>query len=126
MIRCELQYTRATFEEVFGKMGDKIDGDIGKWLKSLERNLHMKEGKDFWDIWKTSIEQELKESNLKKSDLKELEEVGKNLVHFENIDLFIEQLDYKIQKTKDEYETKGKLYRSFGIMGGIFLVILLL
>ena len=126
MLRGELQYTRATFEDVFEKLGDKIDGPIGKWLKSLWRRLYEKEGTSFWEIWKSSIEQELQESHLKKEDLNELKEIGKNLGHFENIDLFIEQLGYKIQKTREDCETKGKLYRSFGIMGGVFLVILLL
>ena len=126
MIRSELKYTRAIFEDIFEKMGDKIEGPIGNWLTHLQKSLHEKKGMTFWELWKMSIDQELKESNLKKEDLEELKLVGKNLEQFETIDLFIEQLEYKIQRTRENYETKGKLYRSFGIMGGAFLVILLL
>ena len=126
MLRGELQYTRATFEDIFERIGDKVDGSMGKWLKALGRSLYEKEGQSLEEIWETSIEQELKESHLKRDDLDELIGLGKNLGHFENIDLFIEQLEYKIQTTREAYVTKGKLYKSFGIMGGVFLVILLL
>ena len=37
---------------------------------------------------KTDIEQELKESHLKKEDLEDLLRIGRKLNHFENIDLF--------------------------------------
>lgn len=124
MLRGELQYTRATFEDIFEKIGDRVDGTMGKWLKGLGRRLYQKEGQSFEMIWETAIEQELKESYLKKEDLEELTRLGRTLSHFENMDLFIEQLEYKIQTTREEYKTKGKLYKSFGIMGGVFLVIL--
>ncbi len=124
MFRGELQYTRATYEDIFEKIGDKVDDSIGGWLKELVERLHQKDGKSFEDIWRISIEQELKESYLKKEDLEELLRLGRTLDHFENIDLFIEQLEYKIQTTREAYKTKGKLYKSFGIMGGVFLVIL--
>ena len=124
MIRGQLKYTRGTFEDVFEEIGDKVDGSMGKWLKELGKRLYQKDGKSFEDIWKISIERELKESHLRKEDLDKLLRLGRNLDHFENIDLFIEQLEYKIQTTREAYKTKGKLYKSFGIMGGVFLVIL--
>ena len=126
MMKGQLLYTRGTFEDVFEEIGDKVDGSMGKWLKELGKRLYQKEGKSFEDIWELSIEQELKESHLKKEDLEDLLRIGRKLNHFENIDLFIEQLEYKIQTTREAYVTKGKLYKSFGIMGGVFLVILLL
>ena len=126
MLRGELQYSRTTFEDVFEKIGDKGDESLGKWLKSLRRKLHEKEGSSFSEIWRVSIEEGLKESCLKKEDLEELKSLGKNLSHFENIDLFIEQLEYKIRVRREEYAAKGKLYESLGIMGGVFLVILFL
>ena len=126
MMKGQLLYTRGTFEDVFEEIGDKVDGSMGKWLKELGKRLYQKEGKSFEDIWETSIKQELKDSCLKQEELDELLRLGKNISHFENIDLFIEQLEYKIQTTREAYVTKGKLYKSFGIMGGVFLVILLL
>lgn len=126
ILRGELQYTRAPFEDIFEKIGDKMDNPTGKWLKALSENLYKKDGNSFAEIWTKSIEQNMRESGLSKEDLEELKKIGKELVHFENIDLYIEQLEYKIQTTREAYVTKGKLYKSFGIMGGVFLVILLL
>ena len=126
ILRGELQYTRAPFEDIFEKIGDKMDNPTGKWLKALSENLYKKDGNSFVEIWAKSIKENMQESDLKKEDLEELKKLGKELTHFENIDLYIEQLEYKIQTTREAYVTKGKLYKSFGIMGGVFLVILLL
>ena len=103
-----------------------MENHTGKWLKALSKTLQEKDGNSFVEIWEKSIEQNMKESALKQEDLEELKMIGKGLTHFENIDLYIEQLEYKIQKKREIYVVKGKLYKSFGIMGGVFLVILLL
>lgn len=125
-LRGELQYTHAPFADIFEKIGDKMENHTGKWLKALSKILQEKGGKSFVEIWEKSIEQNMKKSALKQEDLEELKMIGKGLTHFENLDLYIEQLEYKIQKKREIYVVKGKLYKSFGIMGGVFLVILLL
>ena len=88
--------------------------------------LKEKSGESFACVWEKSIDVKLRESHLKEKDLEDLKRIGKNLASLESIDLYIEQLEYEIQNKRELYKTKGKLCRSMGIMGGIFLVILLL
>ena len=113
-IRSELQYTKAPFEEVFQKIGSKTQGEYGIWLLRIADDLKKKSEQNFTEIWKTSVEEYLENSKLK------------NLGYVETIELFIEQLEYKIKNTREEYQTKRKLCQSLGIMGGVFLVILLI
>jgi len=126
LLRSELRYTRAPFAEVFEKIGRKAKAPFEKWFLCLCRRLKEKNIGSFWEIWCASIAEDLQGCRLKEDELEELKNVGKNLEYMESLDLYIEQLEYHINHTRENYQSKRKLCRSFGIMGGIFLVILLL
>ena len=126
LFKGELKYTQGTFGEIFEKIGDKTEGKFKEWLKELSKMLKEKSGASFHTLWEKSIKDNLQESHLSERDLEDLKRVGKTLASVENVDLYIEQLEYEIQNKREVYKTKGKLCRSMGILGGIFLVILLL
>lgn len=126
LLRSELGYTRAPFAEVFEKMECKVASPFREWLLCMRGKLEERQTGTFFEIWNSTISEKLAKSKLKKEDLEELKNVGKNMEYIENIDLYIEQLEYKITQIRQTYQTKRKLCRSLGIMGGIFLVILLL
>lgn len=125
LLKSELQYTRATFAELFEKISDKIRSPYKEWMRQLCACIKERNNTSFWEMWCTSIDESLKDSRLKEEEIRELKNVGKNLEYVENIDLFIEQMDYRMKQTREEYRTKTKLCQSMGIMGGIFLVVLL-
>ena len=126
LLRSELQYTHAPFAEVFSKITEKTSTSYREWLSNLSQRLKNKTRGSFWEIWCLSIAEDLYETNLKEDELEELKNFGKNMVYIESLDLFIEQLEYSIKNTREAYRSKRKLCQSMGIMGGIFLVILLL
>lgn len=126
LLRSELQYTRAPFAETFYKISSKTKSPYKEWFSKLSQRLSAKTRGSFWEIWSLSIEEDLQGSNLKEDELEELKNVGKNLEYMESLNLYIEQLEYKITNTREAYRSKRKLCQSMGVMGGIFLVILLL
>lgn len=126
LLRSELQYTHAPFAEVFSKISTKTSIPYREWLLSLSQRLINKTRGSFWEIWCLSITEDIKETNLKEEELEELKNVGKNMEYIESLELYIEQLEYRIKNTREAYRSKRKLCQSMGIMGGIFLVILLL
>jgi stage III sporulation protein AB len=126
LLRSELQYTHSPFAEVFYKISTKTSSSYKEWLSNLGQKLMNKTRGSFWEIWCLSITEDLYETNLKEDELEELKNVGKNMEYIESLDLFIEQLEYRIKNTREVYRSKRKLCQSMGIMGGIFLVILLL
>ena len=126
LLRSELQYTHAPFTEVFGKISTKTSTPYREWLFQLSQRLKNKTRASFWEIWCLSITEDLNQTYLKEDELQELKNIGKNMEYTESLSLFIEQLEYRIKNTREAYRSKRKLCQSMGIMGGIFLVILLL
>lgn len=126
LLRSELQYTHAPFVEVFSKISTKTSTTYQEWMSHLSQRLKNKTRGSFWEIWCLSITEDLIETNLKADELEELKNVGKNMEYIESLELYIEQLEYRIKNTREVYRSKRKLCQSMGIMGGIFLVILLL
>lgn len=126
LLKSELQYTRAPFSEVFEKIGRKVREPYQTWMINLCNRLNKKNGAMFWEIWCMSIADDLQKSKLTAEEKEELKQVGKNLEYIESLDLYIKQMEYKIKNVREVYRSKRKLCQSLGIMGGIFLVILLL
>lgn len=126
LLRSEIQYTRAPFAEVFEKISNKTKAPYAEWLLGLCSRLKQKESGSFWNMWIISIAEDLKNSGLKEDEIQELKNLGKNLEYTESLDLYLEQLEYHIKHTRESYRSKRKLCQSMGIMGGIFLIILLL
>ncbi len=126
LIKKEMEYTRAPFAEIFRKLACKTDGMWRPWLEEVSKELEEKRDRTFMEIWKSSIEEYVKGNSIKKEVLEELISVGNNLGHPENLELYLENLEFVIKNTREEAKTKKKLYQSMGVMGGFFLVILLL
>lgn len=125
LIRSELQYTKAPFSEVFLKLCSKTKGIFSLWLEELGVELEKREGGTLQEIWMQSIVNQLSNSTLRQEELEELYKVGEGLGYMETLDLYLEQLEITIQKTREEYKIKKKLFQSLGVLGGIFLVIVL-
>ena len=126
LLSSELQYTHAPFAEVFSKISIKTSMPYREWLSNLSQRLMNKTRGSFWEIWCLSIAEDLNKTNLKEDELEELKNVGKNMEYIQSLEIYIEQLEYRIKNTREVYRSKRKLCQSMGIMGGIFLVILLL
>ena len=126
LLKSEVQYTKAPFSEVFLKLSKKMDGIYKDWLLYVSGQLEKREKVTLYETWKTSVYEYLKNSKLTKKELDELCELGRTLGYIEAIELYLNQLDFSIQNTREELKTKKKLYQSMGIMCGIFLVIVLL
>lgn len=126
LLKSELEYTHAPFSEVFDKVAKKVSSSFSKWLQELAIKLQEKTNGSFDEIWILTIKEHLKASKLKEEDVQELQAIGKQLEYINQLNLYIEGLEYKIIQTRNTYQAKRKLWRSLGIMGGLFLVILLL
>lgn len=126
LLRSEMQYTRAPFAEIFEKICDKTTEPYKTWMKSLSDRLKIKGTGTFAEIWFLSIKEDFTNSKLKEDEIEGLKNIGKNLGYMESFDLYIDQLEYNIKQKREAYQSKKKLCQSLGIMGGVFLVILLL
>lgn len=122
----ELEYTKATLSEVFLKTSKKTEAPYKEWLTDLAKKLELRGMGTFLELWKKSIEIHFAETKLSRNEVEELEQVGLGIQYIDTLTLYLNQLDFSIQNTREELKSKKKLYQSMGIMCGIFLVIVLL
>ena len=125
LLKKEMQYTKAVIPELFEKISKKMDRNYKEWLSELARDLRAYKKGTFEEIWKDSVDKWFCESRLTKEEIEELSQIGKSLGYIETLDLYLEQLEISIQRTREESKNKKKLYQTMGILGGIFLVIVL-
>ena len=125
MIRGELQYTRSTLSDVFLSVSPKVDGIYQTWLLELSRDLQMREHGNLEEVWKKSLQPIFRKCHLLKEEQMDLIQVGKSLSYPDTLELYLTRLDQSIERQKEEEKSKKKLYQSMGILGGIFLVMVL-
>ena len=132
ILRREIQYTKTPFPEAFSRIGRRAGGVLGEWMLFLAEQLEERAGVTFFQLWTASIDHCFKKSKLKQKDREMLKEMGMQMGYLDEkmqlgtIDLYLEQLDFVIQKTRAETATKKRLCNCLGVMGGIFLVIILI
>ena len=120
LFQLEVQFTKIPVREVFIKLLSKADPPYKSWMEDID---HIG---NFEEDWSKLIDTHFQESHLTKEEKNELKALGKNLGCSEAISLYLSSLELSIQNTREEEKEKKKLYQSMGVMGGIFLVILLL
>lgn len=125
-IRSEIQYNKIPFSEVFWKIENKTSGNFKLWLQTLADSLEKRDKHTFQELWESSITKCLKETLLSKEERKELKDIGTGLAYIETIEVYLEQLEIRIQRAREDTTSKQKIYQSMGVMSGIFLIILLL
>ncbi len=126
MVKNELIYSKSMFEDIFAEISRKTEGRYQIWMQNLAKELNRREQQSFLDIWTACSDQFVTQLHLKQEEKCELYRVGRNLSCLDSINLYLEQLDLSIQSARTEAQNKKKLYQSMGVLGGVFLVIVLL
>lgn len=89
------------------------------------------EQKSVKEAMQTCAEKYLKNQGIKRRDLERLYRVGEQLgyldqeMQIKGIEFYIEQQKAACKDAEKEYREKERVYHCLGIMGGLFLVILL-
>lgn len=132
LLHGELRYGRAPMPELFQKTADRLAYPFNMFLQSMARKLKGAEGKNFYEIFSSQLREFLKNTDLQEEDLKELEQLGAILgrldrdTQLKTLELYRQEVDVKIAELKENLPGQLKLYRSLGIMAGLFLIILLM
>lgn len=131
ILKGELLYSRAALSNIFLKMSEDAKEPYAGWLTEMRVRIESGNGGRLADIWRESAEECLRSSKLPWKERQKLGDLG-SLLGDSDLELqagqlkgYLEQLESRIQEVGSELKNKKKLFRCLGIIGGMFLTILL-
>lgn len=131
MLKGEILYANAPLEEAFSHVGKKSQGVLGGFFQEVAGRIGNQQGEPFYTMWKEEIDKLGKQACLSEKDKQELTGFGEHLGYLDcdmqerTILLYLEQLDLTIGYLREHQRERSRLYASMGVMGGLFLVILM-
>lgn len=131
-MQSEIRYLRAPLGDIAGRIGRESRDPYKKWLLSMEREMKRRDGKSFSTLWEQGVRKHLGDLHFPEREISRLcalgSQIGNADMEFQmrTLSLYQEQLAQTLEELRRTKDGKVKLCRSIGVIGGIFLVILLL
>ena len=131
LLRSQILYARGTLEEALEQVGKKSDGPVAQIFEETAEQLRCQDGRSFYEIWQMSVERHWKELLLTTEECREWKEFGRHLgfmdleLQEKNMERYLEQLELSVRFYREQEREQQKLSISLGIMGGLFLTVLL-
>lgn len=132
MLKGEIEYSNAPLGEVFGRVALRVKEPYRKWLRAMEKQVEYREEDEFSKIWNRSIDRYLKDLHLKSIHSIQLKELGTFLGQLDSdtssrtMQLYLNRLELEIEKVREGMAAKKRISNCLGVMGGIFLVVILI
>ncbi len=131
LLKGQILYANATLAEAFSEVGGRTEGALSELFQGAARQMSSQDGKLFGEIWKSQVEA-CRNPVLTKSDMQELAGLGAHLGYMDRemqertLLFYLEQLDLTIDMLRQQKQERCRMYSSLGVMGGLFLTILLI
>ncbi|MBP3568830.1 MAG: stage III sporulation protein AB [Lachnospiraceae bacterium] len=128
----ELEYRQVPFPEALEVIGQRHGGRLADFFRRTAEELKKKEGISLKEIWKQMAEPTLKESPLSKEQKEEFAELGLCFMEADretrknSMEFYLNRLEEDIVALRKNGADKAYLCRTLGMLGGIFLLILVL
>lgn len=132
LLRGDIRYANTPLPEAINSITRRQSGRFDAFFRNVSDKLHELSGHTFSEIWKAATEKELANTSLTKKDKSQLIQFGDNLGYLDKdmqmntIDLYLSQLEDEITDLSKTVKEKAYLYNTFGIMAGVFIVIIMI
>ena len=132
LLRGDIRYANTPLPEAVQALSIRHDGKYKQFLAEIAERLNELGGISFCTIWKNSVTKKLDNTSLSKKDLSGLGQLGENLGYLDKdmqmntLDLYISQIEEDIGDLSRNVKEKSYLYNSLGVMGGIFITLIML
>lgn len=132
ILRGDIRYSNTPLPEAIGSMAERNQNNFKQFFEKISDELIKLDGKTFSEIWKKSVDEDLKDTCMNKKDKVYLANLGDNLGYLDKemqintIDLYIEQLEGELKETIGTVKEKTRLYNLLGVLSGIFITIIML
>lgn len=132
MLKGEIHYMREPLEEAFAHIAERTKEPYSQFLRQVSERLRQRSDTSFGNIWNQAVSDCLASSRLKKENVEQLRTLGDSLGYLDQksqegaVDLYLELLETEMKELRREIRMKRKLCNSLGVMGGLFITVLLL
>ena len=132
LLRGDIQYANTPLPEAVQALAKRHEGTYKRFLNNISSRLLELNGESFAAIWKEGVSKDLLRTSLVKEDHALLNQLGESIGYLDKnmqintLDLYLEQIEVIINDLSQSVKDKTHLYNSLGIMGGIFITIILL
>lgn len=131
IIQSEMTYARTALSGIFRNISEEVREPYASLFREVSCDIENHQRKSFAFIWKEQIDRQLSHTNLQKKEKDRLMEMGKYLgeadlqMQLRLMDGYLEQLEWSICDLRNEMDNRKRLCRSIGLIGGIFISVLL-
>lgn len=130
LLENEIGCARTVFVQALARTGGKLEGGCKEFIQNLSRRIQKNQKESLEQMFWEEASKYQKEWCLLPGDLELLVQLGMYLgresrkVQLEQLKLFQKELEQEILILEKALPAKQKMYQSLGILGGLFLVIL--
>lgn len=131
-LRGEISYMKAPLPDVFYRVGGRLTEPYKEWMYSLSEELKGYSMESFKEIWERVTRDKLRGISLPKSEWDELLRLGAQMGYLDirmqetALEWYGNQMQGRETAMRDVLAQKKRLFGYLGVMGGVFLVILLI
>jgi len=128
----ELEYRQMPLPEALEMIGKRHGGNLQTFFQLLSEELKKKEGFSLQETWQQLAILALKDSPLSKQQKEEFAELGLYFTETDretrknSMEFYLNRLEEDIVNIRETGGEKAYLCRTLGMLGGIFLLILVL
>ena len=132
LIKGEIEYQQEPLIPIFKRLSCKCSGEYKKLFLQLGTELEQKKGEEFSAIWRKIWNQYKEPLFLQGEDMELIVSFGTSFsgadrkLQMNTIQYFLIQLDGQIEDAREQKKVGQKLYQTLGVVGGFFLILVLI
>ena len=128
----ELEYRQVPLPDALSIIGKRHGGKMASFFQTLSEELAKKEGFSLQELWKKEAVTALKDAPLSKGQKEEFSDLGLYFMETDketrrnSLEFYLKRLEEDVVNLRETGKDKAYLCRTLGMLGGIFLLILVL
>lgn len=131
MLKGEITYNKAPVADAFINLSHHVKEPFAGFFKKTGEELDKSFGKTLEVVWRECCDTELQGLLIAKEDKQEFREFGVGMGYLDvqmqvaNLNLYGEKMDIRIKECANGIREKQRIFKIMGVMGGIFLVLIM-
>ncbi|MBB6454232.1 stage III sporulation protein AB [Salirhabdus euzebyi] len=129
VMEAEIVYGHSPVQEVFLRLSKQVPKPLALLFHQLYLELENKQ-LSLYEVWKSTLDNFWHKTAMKKEEKEVMEQFGQTLGQHDfvqqqkHIRLALSHLDRELESAEEEKRKYGRMARSLGVLGGLFIILL--